>query len=218
MTVRVAVNNDPNTFDRTLLSIHNGDRHFTVAVDDLKSGALFLPDFGAAVLAENDGRSYEDVAAAQKSAGGKTLYERIADLPEQTWKKAWEGLPRKKADINFPMGLDGGRQRSRLEPNGGFGYRTADHFLRDRPGKDTPRLKLEPEYMTVRFGLPNRPTHRTIEEGKLPICYTAWETNGLIIQEVAQVTSLEGMNGRAGAGFRYFRGIDGSIQYYQYFH
>ena len=108
VTVRVAVNNDPNTFDRTLLSIHNGDRHFTVAVDDLKSGALFLPDFGAAVLAENDRRSYEDVAAAQKSAGGKTLYERIADFPNRPGRKPGKVCRERKPTSIFRWDWMGG--------------------------------------------------------------------------------------------------------------
>ena len=86
----VAVNPDPNTFDRTLVTVRNGAVVFTFAVDDLKQGVLFLPHAGVAVLPAGDGRDYAAVAAAQKSAAAKTLYDRVTEMPEQTWRAAWE--------------------------------------------------------------------------------------------------------------------------------
>src|ERR1039458_4269911 len=92
LKLRVAANTDPNTFDRTLVTVRDGQRVFTFAVDDLKQGVLFLPHVGAAVLPEGDARDYAALASAQKSAGGKTLYDRVAEMPEQTWRAAWEGM------------------------------------------------------------------------------------------------------------------------------
>lgn len=190
--VQTVVNNDPNTFDRTLVTVRNGKTAFTFAMDDLNRGPLFLPSFGVAVLPDTDTRNYLEIADAQKASGAKTLYNRIGEMPEQTWQAAWAGLPRKKSDINFPLGLDGGRQRFRLEANGSFSYRTADRYFTSRPGKDTPRISLEGQHIIVRFGLPNRPTHRTIEEASVPICHTTWETNGLRVEQTAFVTTLDG--------------------------
>src|ERR1017187_8052516 len=118
LKLRVVANCDPNTFDRTLVTVRDGQRGFTFAVDDLKDGALFLPHAGAAVLPEGHTRDYEAVASAQKSAGGKTLYDRVAAMPEQTWRAAWEGMPPKKSHIYLPLGLDSGRQRFRLDADG----------------------------------------------------------------------------------------------------
>jgi len=190
--LQIAGNPDPNTFDRTLVTVKNGKHTFTFVVDDLKQGALFLPQIGVAVLPESDRRDYAGVAADQKLRATKTLYDRVAEMPEQTWRGAWAGLPRKKSDIYLPLGLDGGRQRFRLDPDGTVHLRSNDHFLQRRPGQDTPRLGLEPPEVRFRFLSPARPAVRTIQEQSLPICETTWETNGLRITQTAFVTQLEG--------------------------
>src|SRR5439155_16423430 len=75
---------------------------------------------------------------------------------------------------------------------GSIRFRSNDHYLQRRPGKDTPRLALEPPNVSFRFGPPMRPAFRTIEEESLPICHTTWETNGLRISQTAFVTELDG--------------------------
>ena len=192
LDLRAASNPDPNTFDRTLVTVRDGKEAFTFAVDDLNQGALFLPHLGVAVLPGSDGRDYAAVAARQKASGARTLYDRIATRPEQTWRAAWAGIPRKKSDIYFPLGADGGRQRFRLEPDGSVGFRSNDEFLQRRPGQDTPRLALESPDVRFRFQALPRPITRTIEDASAPICYTTWETNGLRISQTAFVTELEG--------------------------
>ncbi len=188
----VASNSDPNTFDRTLVTVRQGKDAFTFAMDDLNQGPLFLPHLGVAILPEHDKRDYAAIAADQKARGAKTLYDRVAERPEQTWRAAWAGLPRKKSDIYFPLGLDGGRQRFRLEPDGSVRFRSSDRFMQRQPGKDTPRLALEPPDARFQFGPPLRPALRTIEDESLPICHTTWETNGLRILHTAFATVLEG--------------------------
>ncbi len=192
VSVVATTNADPNTFDRTLVTVKNGPETFTFAWEDLKAGPLFLPDFGVAVLPDGDQRSYADVASAQVKAGLKTLYDRVRELPEQTWRAAWAGLPRKKSDIYLPLGLDGGRQRFRLDPDGTVRLRTNDRFLVARPGEDTPRLALEAAPVRFRFGPERRPSFRTLEEESLPICHAAWGINGVRMTETAFVTQLAG--------------------------
>jgi hypothetical protein len=191
-SLQVTANADPNTFDRTLLTVHNGNDAFTVKIDDLTIGALFLPEFGVAVLPVDDARDYAAVAAEQKSRGAQTLYDRVAGLPEQTWKCAWTNMPPKKSRIYFPLGLDGGRQRFQWEANSEVRLRLNDHYLQARPGKDTPRLKLEAAGGRFRFGLPAAPTERALQEDTLPICISTWDTNGIRITETAFVTELGG--------------------------
>jgi len=95
LLLAVTANPDPNTFDRTLVTVRDGRKPFTFAIDDLAEGPLFLPEFGAAVLKGDDARDYTAIAAAQKANGAKTLYERVSALPEQTWRAAWDGMPPK---------------------------------------------------------------------------------------------------------------------------
>ncbi|HWI58313.1 MAG TPA: hypothetical protein VNZ22_13890, partial [Bacillota bacterium] len=183
-------NTDPNTFDRTLLTIRSGKQPFTFALDELSRGALFLPDLGVAVLPENDPRDYAAVAAEQKARPAKTLYDQVAERPEQTWRAAWNGLPPKKSHIYFPLGLDGGRQRFLLEADGTVQLRCNDHFLQSRPGQDTPRFALEPAPVRFRFGPSRVPVTRSLDEASLPICSTTWEANGIRSLHTALVTEL----------------------------
>jgi len=187
-----AVNTDPNTFDRTLVTVHNGKDTFTFAVDDLKQGPLLLPHAGVAILADSDTRDYATVAAAQKAAGAKTLYDRVAEMPEQTWRAAWGGMPPKKSHIYLPLGLDSGRQRFRLDADGTVRFRSNDRYLTRRAGKETPRLGLEPAPVRFSFQPPLVPAARTIEEAGLPLGHTVWETNGVRISQTAFATELNG--------------------------
>jgi len=114
LMLEVATNPDPNTFDRTLVTVIRGAHTFTFRWDDLAGGPLYLPHLGAAVLPSDDPRDFAAVAKAQVQRGMKTLREQVSERPEQTWHQAWAGMPKKKSDIYFPLGLDGGRQRFRV--------------------------------------------------------------------------------------------------------
>ncbi|MGC8829771.1 MAG: hypothetical protein ACP5TE_08345 [Verrucomicrobiia bacterium] len=186
-----ASNPDPNTYDKTLITIDTGLNVVTFNADDLKEGAIFIPSARLAVLQENDGRNYKEVESQQKGLKSKTLYDRVSELPEQTWRSAWESMPPKKSHIYFPLGLDGGRQRFRLNPDGSIEFRTNDGFLQRRPGKDTARLSRESPPVSLSFSLPNKPSFRTIDEESLPICRTVWEIDGVQIRQTAFVTSLD---------------------------
>ena len=193
VTLADTVNPDPNTFDRTLLTVSNGKARFTLKVDDLANGALFLPEFGVAALSADDARDYAAVAAQQNPKAGDSVYDRVAKMPEQTWSNAWAGMPPKSRAINFPLGLDGGRERFLLEPDGSVLFRSNDHYLKGRPGKDTPRLALEPDQVHFWFGPPLAMASRTIEEDALPICRTAWRVHDVDVAQTAFATSLDGL-------------------------
>lgn len=190
--VKAALNADPNTFDRTLVTVRAPEAAFTFGVDDLARGPLYLPQWGVAVLADSDARDYASVAAEQNKLAGQSLYDRVGRLPEHTWKAAWAGMPAKKSRICFPLGLDGGRQRFRLDANGGVAFRSNDHYLRGRPGEDTARLDWESAPVQLGFGLPAQPVDRTLEENAIPICVTTWEADGVRIQQTAFVSALTG--------------------------
>ncbi len=193
LRVRAAVNTDPNTFDRTLVTVRNGSDTFTFKVDDLKDGALYLPAYGAAITQENDHRDYSTVANEVQRAGKKTLYDRVAEMPEQTWASAWNGMPPKKSRIYFVLGLDGARQKFRLDSDGGVFIRWNDKYMKGLPARDTPRLDLEKPPVQVQFGLPKEPVERHLEEESIPTCITTWERDGVRIMQTAFATILDGM-------------------------
>ncbi len=152
ITLEATANPDPNTLDRTLVTVSNGGQVFTFGADDVAKEPLFLPHLGVAVLAGQDMRDYAAVAARQRDKHAATLYDRVAQLPEQTWPAAWNNMPPKKSRICFPLGMDGGRQRFLLVAGGAVMFRSNDHYLQNRPGKDTPRLGLEAAPVWVGFG------------------------------------------------------------------
>ncbi|MGH7978413.1 MAG: hypothetical protein ACREE6_03500, partial [Limisphaerales bacterium] len=194
LRVETTVNSNLYTFDRTLVTLRNATAEFTFKVDDLANGALYLPEYGAAILPGGDSRDYATVAADVRRAGQKTLYERIGEMPEQTWTSAWSGMPPKKSRIEFGLGIDGGRQKFRLEPNGDISFRISDQFIEAIPGKDTPRLVLEKPPVTVQFHLPEQPVERHIQGESIPICITTWARDAVRITETAFATTLNGAN------------------------
>ncbi len=192
LLIQTSVNSDPNTFDRTLVTLRNGTNLFTFKVDDLKDGPLYLPEYGAAVLPDSDHRDYSAVAQSVQRAGKKTLYDRIAEMPEQTWTSAWNGMPPKKSPIAFVLGNDGSRQKFRLDANGDVSFRWDDHYMKALPARDTPRLDLERPPVHVRFGLPEKPVERHIEDESIPTCITTWDRDGVRIVQTAFATTLDG--------------------------
>ena len=192
LRVQTTINNDPNTFDRTHVTLRNGSNLFTFKVDDLKNGALYLPEYGAAILPNSDLRSYSAVARDVRRAGQKTLYDRIAEMPEQTWTAARNGMPAKKSRISFVLGNDGGRQKFGLDSDGKVSFRLDDQYMKGLPAKDTPRLDLEKPPVQVRFDLPENPVERHIEEESIPTCITTWERDGVRILQTAFATTLGG--------------------------
>ena len=191
-TLRVAQNPDPNTFDRTVVTVKFDTNVFSFKVDDLAAGPLFLPQYGVAVLPGSDHRSYAEVERDLAPLAGHSLYETVGRLPEQTWRSAWDGMPAKKSRICFPLGLDGARQKFRLDANGDLFIRWNDQFMRDRPGRDSARLLIEKQPVHFHFGFPDKPLDRHIEEESLPICLTTWDVNGLRVRQTAFATRLEG--------------------------
>ena len=197
LRVQTAVNRDRNTFDRTLVTLRNGTNLFTFKIDDLKDGALYLPEYGAAILLDNDRRDYAAVAKAVQRAGQKTLYDRIAQMPEQTWTSAWNGMPAKKSRIAFVLGNDGGRQKFRLDADGKISFRLEDRFMKGLHAGDTARLDLEKPPIQVQFALPEKPVERHIEDESIPTCITTWESDGVRIVQTAFATTLEGVKADA---------------------
>ncbi len=201
LALRVVSNPDPNTFDRTLVTVSANGRVFTFKVEDLESGALYLPEYDAAIFPAGDSRDYAGLEAESRGRAGTTLYEIVGRMPEQTWRSAWAGMPPKKSRICFPLGLDGARQKFRLDANGEVFIRWNDQYMLGLPGRDTARLLLEKPPVHFRFGLPEQPVERHTEEESLPICVTTWETNGVQVRQTAFATELDGAKaeGRAPA-------------------
>jgi len=189
--IRSTVNPDPNTFDKTLLTIR-ADETITVALGDLERGPVCVPAYGMAVVAGETAQDYAGVYAECLVGGQVGIHDAVSALPEQTWLRAWANMVPKRERIYLPVGADGGRHRFGVTPGGSVFYRTNKGLLVACPGQDTERLEADNDQLRIEFGLPPRPAERTIEEGTLPIGITAWEIGSLRVEQAAFATILEG--------------------------
>ena len=184
-------NPDPNTFDKTLLTVKT-DETFTVLLDDLSTGPIYVPDYGICVVEGKENRDFAGICSAIRIRSPQGIYDAVMELPEQTWSRAWRNMVPKQKPLYLPLGTDGGRHRFGLNPDGSVFYRTNNPYLISCPGKDTPRLQADTGRIEVSFGLPQGHAERTIQDGTLPIGITPWEVNGIRIEQVAFATLLHG--------------------------
>jgi hypothetical protein len=113
----------------------------------------------------------------------------IKDLPEQTYGKSWNDMPKKRGRGFMPLGCDGGRQKFGVDSNGDVFY--PKNYITRVKGKDTDRLLWEGGWLRYSFGFPNvEPKERYIEDGYLPIIHAKWESEGVIYEQSAFVTTL----------------------------
>jgi len=186
--IRYAWNDDGNSFDRTILTLRfESQPALSVDLNAVIAGeVVYLPDFGIAVASA---AGYPGLAAIRRgweARRGKTTWQRVAELPEQTWERAWAEMPG-KGRLYFVLGCEGGRQKIRLEPHGDLVL--PENFIRRVPGRDTGRLLWEGQALAVRFGLPE-PETRQLLDGYLPIMRTEWTASPIALRQEAFATWL----------------------------
>ncbi len=192
VTVRLlfATNEDTNSFDKTLVTLKTTARSFSFIVDEVEAGErIFIRDFDVLVTRAADAISYPSFREEWESTKQASLYERIEELPEQTFDKAWCDMPEKQSRGFMPLGCDGGRQKFGVGENGDVFC--PKNWIPRVQGKDTDRLLWEGGEIRYSFGFPDvEPTERHREEGHLPIIHAKWETDGVTYEQTAFVTLL----------------------------
>ncbi|MDI7277241.1 MAG: hypothetical protein QME94_14795, partial [Anaerolineae bacterium] len=155
--VRYAWNEDGNSHDRTILTVRcQAQPSFSVDLSAVAEGeVVYLPHLGVAVARSEGYPGLAAIRSRWEAGRGRTVYERVAALPEQTWERAWAEMPAKKR-LYFVLGCEGARQKFRLEPNGDLVL--LQNFVRRVPGRDTDRLTWQGEGLYLRFGLPEPAT------------------------------------------------------------
>jgi hypothetical protein len=191
-SIRWAANAEDPEADRTVVTVRSASHPFSFAVDEAARGdRIYVKDFGAMVTQEQDPvgtiAEYDRVLAA---SGAKSIYDRVGDHAEQTLKNAWDDMPLKRP-YPFVLGLEGTRQRFKLQPDGAL-WMNHPNYAGKHPGTEGGHLQW-PDPVTYRFGLPEgRFADRTIAEGYLPIVTTRWIEGGLVYEEEAFATVMNG--------------------------
>ncbi len=198
-TVRYARNEEANSFDRTIVTLRSPAlagslAGFSFYMDDALSGEpVYVRDLGVLVSAAAQNLRLAQYEAAWQESHPANLYQRIAELPEQTWEQAWANMPPKRSRMYYTLGGEGSRQKFRVDPEGDV--RLYVNFIRRAPGKDTPRLGWEGTELRFSFGFPAvEPGYRAILEDYLPVIRTVWVADGLSYEQEAYATWLSGIS------------------------
>jgi hypothetical protein len=189
--VRFAYNDDVNSYDKTIVTLRSTPKSFSFLVDEIESGEkIFIKDFDVLISKASDSIDYTKFRK-KKSDHAKTLYDRIFDLPEQTYTKSWNDMPKKKNRGFMPLGCDGGRQKFGVDPNGDV-FCPKNYVARVK-GKDTDRVLWDGDTIRYSFGFPNvEPAERYRIDGYLPMIYARWEDDGISYEQTAFATLLDG--------------------------
>jgi len=185
--LRYAYNEDINSLDRTIITVRSSYRSFSFLVDEVANGeVIYIPDFGVIVSRTSDSVKLDGYLQYWETHHSKTLYQRIGELPEQTFEQAWNDMPPKK-QFYFVLGCEGSRQKFGVDVNGDIFC--PENFIRRVKGRDSKRLLWDGPILRYHFGFPNsKPNNRYIEEGYLPIIYTEWTDGNLVYKQEAFAT------------------------------
>jgi len=190
--IRFMYNEDVNSYDKTIITIRNNAKSFSFLVDEVVAGEkIFVKDFDVLVTKADENIDYAQFKKDWESNHANTLYDRIKELPEQTYSKSWNDMPKKKKRGFMPMGCDGGRQKFAVDQNGDVFY--SRNFIPRVKGKDTDRLLWDGNFIRYGFGFPyTEPTKRYRLDGYLPMIYAKWKSDNISYEQTAFVTLLEG--------------------------
>ncbi len=169
---------DPS--DETIITLdRNGPWLSFLPRQVLEHGEMLIPSHGLVV------RAPEGAVAA---AGGACVYDRIAEVEEQTLEGALAAMPDPDA-LYFALGCPGARQKFRLHPDGELVL--PGNYVTRVPASDTNRLARDGE-LRVRLGLGADRFERSRLDGYLPILVSRTERNGLRLGVTALAVPLQG--------------------------
>ncbi len=184
-----AINSEDSEADRTIVTVRAPSNPFSYAADEVERGdRIFVKDFGLLVTRSTDPITATQYRRELKASGAKTVYARVGEHSEQTLSGAWDDMPLKRAYF-FILGLEGGRQRFRLNPTGDL-WVGHPNFSKQRPGRDNGHF-LWPDGMNYHYGLPaSHFADRSLAEGYLPIVTTRWLEGDLLYEQEAFADAL----------------------------
>lgn len=181
-----------NSFDETVVTVRTSRETFSFLPKDLLQwGHIVLPEYGAIVRLAGSDMTYAAAVKACSESKDKDLYNRVFDMPEQTFPHAWGDVPAKGRHY-IPLSFEGSRQHFRLNEEGNIAC--IKNWIARLPGKDTPRCLWADNELAYHFGLPaSSMTDRQIVDGCKPMAVMVWEHDGVRYTETAFAAPLAGV-------------------------
>ncbi|MBN1911024.1 MAG: hypothetical protein JW818_14860 [Pirellulales bacterium] len=180
--------------DRTVVTVRSTRRPFSFAPNELLLGRrILIDDLGVLVTEADDTVSVSDWRETLRRLGRRTVYDRVAEAPEQTLGPAWDAMPLKRP-LYFVHGLPGNRNVFRQAADGEVAISKMQQRFQWHPSpKDSRRKLWRDRYLEFGFGFPaNRRGGRELLDGYLPRLRTWWQEGPLFYEQTTILGKLEG--------------------------
>ncbi len=191
--------------DRTIVTVHSAERPFSFLISDLEEGPIAIPDLGVAITWASQPIPREHFQA-QRAATARTIYDRVANEPEQSLERAMAEIPPLdviKQDSGagmgryLPIGFDGGRQEFAVRHNGEL---FADKAQLKLSGRDAANLLWPGRQLRYRIGSGDPPdfreeghaTQQELLEGWLPVVISRWLDREIAFEVTTLATLVDG--------------------------
>jgi hypothetical protein len=198
---------DPDSNDRTILTIEAGAQAFGVAVDDvIQRKAVYVRPLGIFLGDAAVGEVFASYLESGNFRPGEDIFSRTTRLPEQTFYQALSEIPVLRFAARsshphhpyryIPLGFPGSREKYGLDFNGNvFVNKRAVKALKE----DLAGMLWEGDEIQYRIGTGRIPDFREREEGAhqslqddyLPLVITCWQSEGIDYEEQAYATMLD---------------------------
>lgn len=156
--------------DRAIFTVRAGEKSFSFLMNDLDAdGTICVKTLGGTVTKHN---------AQVATPAGKTIIERVLDMPEQTFDNALNNIPVKARNKFLVLCPPLNYSKFAIKPNGDiFGRDDEDINYCVATGDKPDYNRCEPQH---------------VEGGYLPVLYADWQDQGLNWQQGYVVTAVEG--------------------------
>lgn len=188
----MAVDPLSGVYDRTIVTVRAEERTFSFAADEVVRGdRILVDDLGTLVVRGDDAISIDQYRETLREFPGRTLYDRIFDMPEQTLGRAWDHMPLKRP-LYFVHGLPGNRNAFRQDVSGSLVLEMDRRWMNlPKSQKDTHRRKWNGT-LRLSFGLPSDGRiARELREGYLPELHTRFQDGPVFYEQSTILDALD---------------------------
>ena len=192
--VIIAVDPVDLRYDRTIVTMRSKHRPVSFTAEEVaRSERILIDDLGILVVRGDDKISLEEYRILRKELPGKTIYSRVSEHEEQTFKQSWDDMPIKHP-IWFVHGLPGNRNVIKHNPDGNIEISCSKRWFNlNKSNKDSSRKGWKGDLPQLRFGFPDTeyPAGRELLEGFLPQLKTWWKEGPVYYEQTAILDKLD---------------------------
>lgn len=190
----------PGSNDETVITFRSAQRTFSVSLNDIEKGPVYIPYFNAYLTKSTDTVTF----SRANVVNGKTTREKILDEPEQSYDRARKEIPALDPTsrvsggyIDLPLAADASWQKFAVQWGGNI---LIDKAETKAQGKELLRCNWIGDDLRWNLGTGRVPVFKRTRENcqmslmndYLPIVQSAWNHEGLNYREEAFTTLLRG--------------------------